>query len=218
MKFWVFDPPMMVGRWAFAYNIEPEYGEAPRCPSCGRWIGMKPWLPPYRIRLVEGTKSPKPADVITGPGFSGFIASERFAAEFKRAHLTGVDRWEPVHIKGYSDYEGDPIASPADLTRTYHYAILPAPRTRAKLRHAVYTGPPPVCPVCQGAALESYQGLDVDETSWTGADVFITINAGLVVVTDRFAGVCQAGEITGMHLVPTAEFEPSWSQRHREAT
>lgn len=219
MRFWVFDPPMMVGRWAFADHVDPvTYGQAPRCPSCGRWIGMKPWLPPYRVRLVAGTKTPKPADIITGPGFTGFIASDRFAKEFKRAGLTGVERWESVQIQGYNDYEGDPIAPQAEVVRPYRYAILPSPRTRVKLRHVVYEGPLPDCPVCRRGNLESYQGVVVDETSWAGADVFMTINAGLLLVTDRFADVCRAGELTGINLVPTAKFEPSWSMGHRGAT
>jgi hypothetical protein len=206
---------MMAGPWAFADNVDPiNYGEAPRCPSCGEWIGMKRWLPPYRVRLVEGTKTPKPADIITGPGFTSFIASDRFVKEFKRAGLTGVERWEPVDIEGYNDYEGDPIVAPAVVNRPYTYALLPAPKTRAKLRKAVYKGPPPDCAVCrEGRGLESYEGFVVDDASWTGADVFMTTNAGLLVVTDRFADLCNAGEFTGVHLLPAAKFVPSWVRK-----
>jgi hypothetical protein len=219
VTFWVFERQMMVGPWAFAASVDPvNYGEAPRCPSCGGWIGMKPWLPPYRVRLVKGTKTPAPADIITGPGFTSFIASDRFATEFERAGLTGVERWEPVQIEGYSDYEGDPIPAEAVVNRPYKLAILAAPRTRVRLGFPVYEGPPPDCAVCwAGRVLESYQGFVVDETSWTGADVFMTTNTGLLVVTERLADFCHAGEFTGIHLVPTAKFEPSWSKRHRQA-
>jgi hypothetical protein len=220
VKFWVFERQMMAGPWAFADNVDPvKYGEAPRCPSCGAWIGMKPWLPPYRVRLVEGTKTAAPADIITGPGFSGFIASDRFATEFESNGLTGVERWEPVHIEGYNDYEGDPIPAQAVVNRPYKLAILPTPITRVKLSDAVYEDDVPDCAVCsQGRNLESYQGFVVDETSWLGADVFETTNTGRTVVTDRFADFCHAGEFTGVLLIPTANFEPGWSKRLRGAT
>jgi hypothetical protein len=170
------------------------------------------------VRLVEGTKTPAVADIITGPGFDAFIASDRFATEFERKGLTGVERWDRVQIDGYNDYEGDPIPAQAVVNRPYKLAILPAPITRVKLGNAVYEDDEPDCAVCsQGRSLESYQGFVVDETSWVGADVFMTTNTDLTVVTDRFADFCHAGEFTGVLLLPAATFEPSWSKRLREA-
>jgi len=209
MRFWIFDRQMMAGPWAFADTIDPtHYGDAPRCRACGRFIGMKPWLPPYRVRLVAGTKTSAPADVITGPGFDGFIASESFVTEFERSGLSGIARWEPVQIEGYNDYEGEPIAQ-AVANRLYKLGILPIPKTRAKLdeMHAVYEDSVPDCDVCgQGRSLESYEGVVVDETSWTGADVFDLINIGQIAVTDRFANFCQAGEFKGIDLIPAAKY------------
>jgi hypothetical protein len=80
MKLWVFAPPMMIGEWAYSEALNPVFGEAPRCPSCGKFIGMEPWLPPYRARLRKGTRTGTPADVITGADFDTFIAAERFVA------------------------------------------------------------------------------------------------------------------------------------------
>ena len=218
MKFWVFDRQTMVGPWAFADNVDPvNYGEAPRCPACGDFIGMREWLPPYRVRLVEGTKASTPADVITGPGFTSFITSERLVTEFQLSGLTGVERWEPVQIEGYNDYEGDPIAQAA-VSRSYKLAILPKPSTRTKLdeMYAIYTGAPPDCPVCYAPRiLESYEGIVVDETSWNRADIFHVTNLGVILVTDRFAEFCQAGEFTGIQLLPAAQYVPGWVKRSR---
>jgi len=219
MRFWVFDRQMMVGPWAFADNVDPvNYGEAPRCPACGDFIGMREWLPPYRVRLVEGTKTSAPADVITGPGFTSFIASERFVTEFKRSGLTGIKRWEPVQIEGYNDYEGDPTAQAA-VSRSYKLAILPNPTTRTKLdeMHAVYNGAAPSCPVCNAPeGLESFEGVVVDEASWKGADIFELTNLGDILVTDRFAKFCEAGEFTGIRLISTDKYVPSWVKRTQQ--
>jgi hypothetical protein len=198
---------MMIGEWAYAEALNPVFGEAPRCPSCGKLIGMKPWLPPYRARLRKGTRTGTPPDVITGADFDTFIAAERFVAEFERANLKGVERWESIDIRGYND-------------RDFKLAILPVPpRTCAKLEemHAVFKGNPPDCPVCCQAFLEDYKGVVINEASWTGADVFQLTNLGdVVMVTDRFAKFIAAGQFTGVPLAPAETFVPSWARRSPE--
>jgi hypothetical protein len=203
MKFWIFAKKRMSGDWAYADILAPKYGDAPRCPSCGEFIGMKPWLPPYRARLFKGVKTSTPADVITGPGFESFLASERFVAEFERSKIKGVERWEPVEIKRYNE-------------QTFKLAILPVPRTRAKLTemHAVFEGNAPDCPVCSQADLKSYEGVVIDKASWTGDDIFRTTNlGGVLIVTDHFAKFISAGKFTGVPLVPAETFVPSWARK-----
>jgi hypothetical protein len=213
MRFWVFESS---GAWAFADTIDAAHGEAPRCPSCGKFIGLRPWLPPHRVRLVEGTKASAPADAITGPGLGvGFIASDRFVTEFERANLKGIERWEPVGIQGYSDYEGDSLSSPAAPDGTFMLGILPMPVTRATLAemHPTYKAGPPDCLVCGQPRPLSFEGVVIDETSWTGADVFPLTNVGVLIVTDRFAEFVQSAEFTGFELVPAATFVPSFVRR-----
>jgi hypothetical protein len=208
MKFWVFDQPMMVGEWAFADVLKPRYGDAPRCPSCDTFIDMKPWLPPYRMRLLKGTKTLKPADVVTGPGMGGFVASERFVAEFERAGLKGIERWEPVEITNYQE-------------QRFKFAILPVRSVRAKLKemHAYFKDDkPPDCPVCGTADLDSYDGVVVDEASWIGDDIFELTNlGGPLIVTDRFAEFIASGKFTGVPLVATETFVPSWVLNERQS-
>lgn len=203
MKFWVFDPPMMVGRWAFAELIDPVYGDAPRCPHCGKFIGMKPWLPPYRASLSAGTKASVPADVITGPGFTGFIAIDRFVADFERSRLRGIDRWESAELVGWN-------------STSYFYGVLPVPTAHADFSqmHPVFLDEPPTCPICRGATLDSYSGVVVDERSWSGDDIFLLMNIGLLMTTERFVDLVAAGEYTGFDLVPAGEYVPSYARRN----
>jgi hypothetical protein len=214
MKFWVFDPPMMIGPWAWAEEVDPVYGNPPCCQSCGTTIANEPWLPPYRVRLVKGTETDAPADVITGPGFGGFMASQRFASDFERANLKGIERWERVDIEGYSDDGGNPLSSPAAPAGIFQLAILPAPTTRAKWEemHTVLNGPLIGCEICGRVSrhLDSYQGAVVDEPSWTGADIFQVAHlSDIYVATESFVEFVAAGEFTGVPLVPAAEFVPS---------
>jgi len=217
MKFWVFDLPMMTGDWAFADVIDPKYGDAPRCPSCGDFIGLLTWLPPYRVRLVKGMKSYEPGDVISGPGMSaGFAASERFITEFERANLKGVERWEPVAIEGYDNYWEKKLKRPAPAG-SYKLAILPVPTVRAKWeemhpkplpkRELVWVG----CAVCGRSprAAESWKGVVVDDESWTGADIFkLTSLSGHFIVTEAFVKFVAAGKFRGVPLVPAEKDKP----------
>lgn len=204
---------MMVGAWAFADPIDAAYGDAPRCPSCGTFIAAKPWLPPYRVRLVKGMKSAAPADVLSGPGIGSFLASQRFVDEFGRAKLKGIERWEPVEIEGYNDYDGDLLLSPSAPGRLFELAILPVPTTRARWddMHPVFKGDVIGCDLCgrRGRVLDSYQGVVVDEASWTGADIFALTHYGsALVVTEAFMEFVASGEFTGVPLKPAAEHVP----------
>jgi hypothetical protein len=193
---------MMVGPWAFAMVVDPQYGDAPRCPSCGKYISMRPWLPPYRARLKAGTKSSAPGDVITGPGFKGFMASDRFIAEFERAKLTGIERWEPVEIARLPN-------------RVFKLGLLPVAKTRANLREMrpIFSGDPPDCQTCGAATIESYEGVVVDQDSWTGDDIFQFTNLGILMVTEPFVDFITAGKFDGVMLVPAAEFVPSFARK-----
>ncbi len=213
MKFWVFDPPMMVGEWAFADVIDPVYGDAPKCPSCGDFLGMKEWLPPYRIRLVKGTKSYIPGDLISGPG-TDLMASERFVAEFERAQLKGVERWEPVTIEGYSNYWEKHLKRPAPAEQ-YKVAIFAPPTVRVRWDEMHPKADSELdwkdCDVCgrQPQNLDFWKGVVVDEDSWTGADIFTLTNmGGLFIVTEDFVDFVAEGKFRGVPLVPAAKSKP----------
>jgi hypothetical protein len=202
MEFFVFDPPMMVGPWAFADVVDPIYGKAPRCKVCGQLIGMRPWLPPRKAKLSAGTKTREPADAVTGPGFTGFMASRRFVTAFERAALRGIDSWEPVDLEGFS-----PDA--------YSFGVMPVPTVIARLSEmgALFDGEPPSCPRCQQAVLTSYSGVVVNDESWAGQDFFQLTNPSILLASERFADLVAMGKFTGFDLVPAAEYRPSYASR-----
>jgi hypothetical protein len=77
-------------------TVEPaNIGTAPRCHQCGNSIGMRPWLPPYRVELElygEGL-----GDFVEGPGYEVLI-SERMAEAFRAEELTGLLGFHPVEV------------------------------------------------------------------------------------------------------------------------
>jgi len=217
----VLNRPMMTGEWAFGDVIDPKYGPAPQCPSCGTYLGMLTWQPPYRVRLVKGTKSYAPGDLISGPGMEDLF-SERFVAEYERAKLKGVERWEPVSIEGYNNYWEKKLKRPAPAG-SYKLAIWPAPMVRAKWEEM---HPTPIvkgdklvwvgCEVCgrQPRACDSFRGVVVDEESWNGADIFQLTNiGGRFIVTEAFVKFVSAGKFVGIPLVPAAKDRRSKARR-----
>lgn len=215
MDFWVLRPPLMNGDWAFAdVADDARYGDAPQCPTCGSWIGMKKWLPPYRIRLVKGMKSYEPGDIIHGPGCEPMF-SEGFITAFERAGLKGVDGWEPVTIEGYNNYWEKKLKRPAPKER-YKVAIFPRPTVRVKWEEM---HPTPLhgmelasinCEVCGSHPRWSdFRGLVVDEESWNGTDIFRFTNiGGCFGVTEAFVKFVAEGKFRGIPLVPAAEHKP----------
>jgi hypothetical protein len=78
-------------------TLEPDkLGEAPHCPRCGEPIGMRTWLPPYRVELeLYGQGF---GDFVDGPGGNGFLISERMAEAFRTGGLTGLLGFHPVEV------------------------------------------------------------------------------------------------------------------------
>jgi len=195
---------MMVGPTAFAEPFEATYGEAPRCPSCSAPVGPRRWLEPYKVRLRPGTRTDKPGDAITGPGFDGFLANARFESAFNAAGLKGVVDWRPVEIRKWT---GPP----------YRLTILPDPTARADFsRMNIKFNRPPTCPQCQQAIIAGYHGVTIDESTWAGQDIFNLTNLGVLMVTERFKALVDENEFTGLAFERAHDFTPSYA-RHAPA-
>src|SRR3954451_14176703 len=69
------------------------FGEAPRCGTCGRPIGMRRWLPPFQVELkLHGSEWGD----FPFFGLAEFLLSDRAAAAFAERGLGGLDGFEPV--------------------------------------------------------------------------------------------------------------------------
>lgn len=218
MKFWVLSLPMMTGDFAFADVIDPEYGDAPQCSSCGEYIGSLKWLPPHRIRLVKGMKSYAPGDIISGPGCEAMM-SDRFIDAFERSGLKGIEHWEPVIIEGYNNYWEKELQRPAPAAR-FKVAVFPRPTVRV-VWEAMH--PEPIdeagfqwvgCAVCgRNPTAYTFRGLVVEEDSWNGADIFHFSNIGGVFgVTEAFGEFVAKEKFRGVPLVPAEEYKPFKAQ------
>src|SRR4029078_8184867 len=76
------------------FSLKPDNtGDAPRCPTCGDYIGMCRWLPPYQVELkLWGWHF---GDIAYGAGLN-VLVSERFRALYEEHELVGLTGFEPV--------------------------------------------------------------------------------------------------------------------------
>src|SRR5262245_39781032 len=70
-------------------------GEAPRCPRCGGFCGMLPWLPPFLAELEA--LGQYLTDIACGPG-DELLFSERFVRLYNAHRLHGLEPFRPVEI------------------------------------------------------------------------------------------------------------------------
>ena len=143
---------------------EKNQGDAPRCPTCGQYIGMLPWLPPYHAEiLVYGSKL---GDVVNCGGESRLV-SNRFRQAWQDEGLRGIEEFSPLARLRIR---------PARLGRrplTYFHVNAQHYGARVDLEHSLIEYHRPMtCNDCMDADVETVRGFAIDEASWTGEDLF----------------------------------------------
>jgi hypothetical protein len=177
-------------------------GEAPRCPQCGEPIGMRTWLPPYRVVLElygQGL-----GDFAEGPGYDVLI-SERFAEAFRAEGLTGLLGFNPVEVVGVRRKRKGPkpAAVPSYFAVNACFGRGFVDEGRSRLRR-----PQPLsCPECRDPGVDSIHGFSLEPGTWQGEDIFRPRGLqGNIVVSERFAEFVQRHGFTNMKLTPTEEY------------
>ena len=176
-----------------------ETGDAPRCPKCDGYIGMRKWLPPFRVEVAVYGKQ--------GAGdfvecISRLLLSERMASTFRSEGLTGFEGFHPVEVvKGNARAKRLGIPKYLRVEATFGRAAVDEPRSR--IRRAS----PIECAECRATDVDGIYGFQIESGTWDGLDVFRP--RGLqanVVVSDRFADFVQRHGFTNIKLIPTAQY------------
>src|SRR4051794_24598198 len=71
-----------------------KFGPAPCCPTCGRFVGLLTWLPPFRAELETWGK--EFGDVMRIG--DDLLVSEHFTEIYTKGSLTGLLAFAPVEI------------------------------------------------------------------------------------------------------------------------
>lgn len=177
-------------------------GAAPRCSRCGDPIGMKEWLPPYRIDLElygQGL-----GDFVEGTGYDVLI-SERFAESFRAQGLTGLLGFHPVEVVRVRRKRKGP--KPGAVPRYFAVTACFGRGAVDEARSRIRRSEPVTCPECRSAGVDSVHGFALEPGTWQGEDVFRPRGKqGSILVSERFAEFVKQHGLTNMKLIPTEEF------------
>ncbi len=176
------------------------FGDAPRCEACGKYIGMRPWLPPYRVEL--DTWGREYGD-LAFPTASDILVSLRFKQLWERQRLIGLSGFEPVEVvkvKRHRKLSGDPPPY-------FKGAVVLSRAVVDNVASGVELEQPPTCPVCQlGIGIKRWKAIIIKPETWSGEDIFRPRWAGGLFVTNRFKEFCEANDVKNAVFVPAEEY------------
>jgi len=173
---------------------------APLCPKCGHIIGLREWLPPYRVKVVvHGSEGA--GDLAMGPG-NDFFVSSRLADAFRADGLSGLEGFHPVEVARL-DARARRLGLPGYLLVRAAYGRGAVDEARSRLRRSRLLE----CEECRSPGIEGIYGFKLEPGTWDGLDVFHPRGwQAWVVVSERFAEFVRRHGFTNIRLVPTGQF------------
>lgn len=198
-RFYVLLPGRGSGSDTEFFKAEPIVrGEAPRCSSCGRFLGMRRWLAPRHAQIVVHGDA---AGDFAFASSSEFLVSESAISAMGNDELTGLANFEEVEISSTLR------AEPATPRRYFHVEIAQQQADLDSRRSDVERMTKPECIDCLSDGIAAIRGFLIDPATWTGADLFVPRGLpGVVVVSEAFRQVAMAHEFSNIELVPTERF------------
>jgi hypothetical protein len=177
-----------------------ETGDFPRCPKCGRSIGMREWLPPYRVEVTVHGKEGA-GDFVEWTG-DDLLISERMTSRIHSEALTGLQSFRPVEVVKMNA-RAKRLGIPRYLLAKVAHGRAAVDEVRSRLRRVGAIE----CDECRSTNLDGIYGFRIQAGTWDGLDAFRP--RGLqseTVVSERFADFVQRHGFTNIKLIPTEQF------------
>jgi hypothetical protein len=175
-------------------------GDAPQCTVCGRYVGMRPLVPPIRVEVKASGE--KWGDVAFGPS-DGILVSSRFRAAFLKAGLVGLTRTDSVEIVTAKSRHriGNPPA----------YYLASIIRGRAAIDDSasgIVRERANVCYECRtGGLIKRATQIVIEDGTWSGEDLFYARGLpGTIISTERVKELCTRQKLQNCNLIPAADF------------
>ena len=184
-------------------EAEPVHrGEAPRCTSCGGFVGMLPWLPPYRAELeVWGNEY---GDIAFAPA-NELLVSERFATLYRAESLTGLEGFGEVEIHRVIRRGGSKLRRPPPKYYCVHIV-----RSRAAINQAAseFIHERPIrCDECRVGSIKRWSKIVMEERTWSGEDLFFARGLpGTIMTSERFKEFFGRNRMNNGILVAAAAY------------
>jgi len=182
-------------------------GDYPRCPKCHEGIGVREWLPPYRIEIAVHGKEGA-GDFVRWIGDS-LLISERMAGAIRSEGLTGLHDFRSIPVVKMNA-RARRLGIPKYVLVEVSHGSAAVDEARSRIRRVQ----PIECDQCRYTDVDAIHGFRIQPGTWEGLDVFSP--RGLqsrVVVSERFAGVVRHGGFTNVKLIPTEQYV--WDPQHK---
>lgn len=205
MKFFVLQNPK-AGRGEAVTDFVPvdgsPMGDAPRCPTCDKYVGLRPLIPPVKVEL-EGWGASW-GDIAFGPADQVLI-SGRLRNAFAEARLVGFTRFDPVVVAKAKRRRPSISGSPPE------YWLGTVARSRAMLDDSasgLERDDGAVCPECGLAGVNKrLRRVVLRSDTWSGEDVFFAPGLpGTILVSERFKSLCETAGLANCSFVDAAVF------------
>lgn len=187
-------------------------GEASRCNACSQFIGMRPWLPPFRVELdTWGNEFGDLAFLSVG---TDVLISLRFKQLWERQLLVGLSGFEPVEIvkvRRHGKAAGDPPP--------YFRAVIPRSQTTVDFVASEFEwNDVPSCPVCYLGDIKRWKRVVIDRSTWAQEDIFVARGLpGEFITSERFQEFCKANDLRNATLVPAEAYGHDFYPWERES-
>jgi hypothetical protein len=218
-QFYVLEPPRpgspedALGGTSALLEAGFNVGDAPKCPKCGRFIGMLIWLPPFRVELE--TWGNEFGDIIDAGG-NDLLVSHRFKRHYEAHHLKGLIGFEPVEIIKVKRHR----KSSAVLPEYFRASVI---RSQTGIDQEAsgfeWEDDQPLCPECllkqASGTLRGYKGIIINSGSWTGEDIFYPRGSPVYfIVSRRFRDICVENQLKNVVFLPAERY--AWHKKPGE--
>jgi hypothetical protein len=177
-------------------------GEAPRCEACGRFIGLRPWLPPYRVILETWGKEFGDLAIFHFCDF--MLVSERFKELWVHAGLVGLSGFFPtevVKVKRHRKLIDDP-------PKYYKVDVI---HNQSAIDYEasgyVWETQSPTCDVCRIAGgVIRWKGTVILKGTETDDDIFVPRAGSRIIISERFKSFCEQNQIKNATFAPAETY------------
>jgi hypothetical protein len=183
-------------------SVDPSNtGEANRCPACGEFTSMLPWLPPHKAELEAwGTEY---GDLVFGPG-DEILVSEKFKDIYHACGLSGLTGFDPVHIRRVRRHRSVRGTPPSYFCARVSYGRAAIDQGASGF---VWATGAPTCQECRsGRTVRSWQRLVVEPGTWSGEDICFPRGARAYLCSRRFRDMCVRHGIANAVLIPADHY------------
>jgi hypothetical protein len=194
--------------WAETTEKAKMSKEFPKCPKCGRAVGMLYWLPPYDIIIKQPKKI---GDFIGGVIGTDLIVSEQFKVKYEQSNLKGIEQFIELNVFQMGAKKNTSYAIPKLFGASVK--ITNTQVDYDKMGVTWFSKPEKnICNLCcpggggEGGIYQTYEKIVFKQDTLTDYDFFIAINfVGNIMLSERAKDFIEINKFTNVEL--TTDYE-----------